>query len=75
MPDPPTAPRSADDATGTRPSPYPHPADTLTRRVPLGTFVHARSGDKGGDANLGLWVAHDGSAATVRRPRASGCRS
>jgi hypothetical protein len=29
-------------------------------RLPLGTFVHARSGDKGGDANLGLWVAHDG---------------
>ena len=29
-------------------------------RAPLGTFVHARSGDKGGDANLGLWVAHDG---------------
>jgi len=28
-------------------------------RAPLGTFVHARSGDKGGDANLGLWVAHD----------------
>ena len=27
------------------------------------TFVHARSGDKGGDANLGLWVAHDGSPA------------
>jgi hypothetical protein len=32
-------------------------------RAPLGTFVHARSGDTGGDANLGLWVAHDGSAA------------
>ena len=31
----------------------------LTRRLPLGTFVHARSGDKGGDANIGLWVAHD----------------
>ena len=28
-------------------------------RAPLGTFVHARSGDKGGDANLGLWVSHD----------------
>jgi hypothetical protein len=28
----------------------------ITRRAPLGTFVHARSGDKGGDANLGLWV-------------------
>jgi hypothetical protein len=25
-------------------------------RRPLGTFVHARSGDKGGDANLGVWV-------------------
>ena len=25
--------------------------------MPLGTFVHARSGDKGGDANLGLWVS------------------
>ena len=26
------------------------------RRVPLGTFCHARSGDKGGDANVGVWV-------------------
>lgn len=32
-------------------------------RAPLGGFVHARSGDKGGDANLGLWVAHDGHPA------------
>jgi hypothetical protein len=30
--------------------------DAITRRMPLGTFVHARSGDKGGDANVGLWV-------------------
>ena len=45
---------------GRRPSPYPAPADSLNRRMPLGTFVHARSGDKGGDANLGLWVTHDG---------------
>ena len=30
--------------------------DAITRRLPLGTFVHARSGDKGGDANVGLWV-------------------
>jgi hypothetical protein len=48
-------------AAGLRPSPFPAPADSLTRRSPLGAFVHARSGDKGGDANLGLWVAHDGS--------------
>jgi hypothetical protein len=27
-----------------------------SRRVPLGSIVHARSGDKGGDANVGLWV-------------------
>lgn len=26
------------------------------RRVPLGAVVGARSGDKGGDANLGVWV-------------------
>ena len=32
------------------------PQDQVTRRLPLGTFVHARSGDKGGDANIGLWV-------------------
>ncbi|HEX3221490.1 MAG TPA: hypothetical protein VHR35_02900 [Nocardioides sp.] len=36
-------------------------------RAPLGMFVHARSGDKGGDANLGLWVAHDGSPAYDER--------
>jgi hypothetical protein len=50
-----------DALAGLRESPYPAPADSLTRRMALGTFVHARSGDKGGDANLGLWVAHDGS--------------
>jgi hypothetical protein len=41
------------------PAPRPQPAvaeDAPTRCVPLGTFVHARSGDKGGDANVGLWV-------------------
>jgi len=27
-----------------------------TTRVPLGLLVGARSGDKGGDANLGVWV-------------------
>jgi hypothetical protein len=51
---------AADPEVGRRASPYPAPADAVNRRVPLGTFVHARSGDKGGDANVGLWVAHDG---------------
>lgn len=49
---------------GRRPSPYPAPEDSLNRRMPLGTFVHARSGDKGGDANIGLWVSHDGLSET-----------
>jgi len=30
-----------------------------TSRVPLGRLVHARSGDKGGDANLGVWIPAD----------------
>ncbi|MFI5667031.1 acyclic terpene utilization AtuA family protein [Streptomyces sp. NPDC051704] len=35
------------------------PAGRPTRRVPLGTLIGARSGDKGGDANIGVWVEHD----------------
>ncbi|WP_329571118.1 acyclic terpene utilization AtuA family protein [Kitasatospora sp. NBC_01266] len=35
--------------------PAPLPAGP-TRRVPLGRLAGARSGDKGGDANLGVWV-------------------
>ncbi len=46
-----------------------------TRSVPLGTIVGARSGDKGGDANLGLFVRSDDawswldSCLTVERLR------
>lgn len=58
-----------EEAPGARPSPYPGRPDTLTRRLPLGTFVHARSGDKGGDANIGLWVAHDGVPQEVHDAR------
>jgi len=29
---------------------------TPTRRIPLGTIAGARSGDKGGNANVGVWV-------------------
>lgn len=36
-----------------------------TMRSPLGSIAHARSGDKGGDANVGVWipVAHPGADA------------
>ncbi len=43
-----------DDAPG---APYAIPGPT--RRIPLGTLVDARSGDKGSDANVGLWVRTD----------------
>jgi len=59
VPDPPVAEQPAaatKDEPATTDS-IPGIADeAITRRVPLGTFVHARSGDKGGDANVGLWV-------------------
>jgi hypothetical protein len=32
------------------------PARSFTREVPLGRVAGARSGDKGGDANVGVWV-------------------
>lgn len=44
-------------------------SSAATTRAPLGSFVHARSGDKGGDANLGLWVANDGSPQRDSRVR------
>ena len=30
--------------------------EPVVARLPLGTFIGARSGDKGGNANVGLWV-------------------
>ena len=35
------------------------PARSLTREVPLGRVAGARSGDKGGDANVGVWVRNE----------------
>jgi len=40
------------------PPPDPLPAGP-TRRVPLGRIAGARSGDKGGSANVGVWVRTD----------------
>ena len=43
-----------------------------TRRAPLGTLAGARSGDKGGAANIGLWVRDDDAypwlAALITEP-------
>jgi hypothetical protein len=45
---------------GEPPAPVPaRPAGEPTRRAPLGTIVGARSGDKGGSANVGVWARSD----------------
>jgi hypothetical protein len=68
-------PPSAVAAGTTASSPEPQPDDTGagipppatgsadTRTVPLHVLVGARSGDKGGDANVGLWADDDAVAA------------
>ncbi|MEV0968199.1 acyclic terpene utilization AtuA family protein [Microtetraspora glauca] len=38
------------------PAPAPAPSSGPVRPAPLGTVAGARSGDKGGNANLGVWV-------------------
>jgi hypothetical protein len=45
-------------------APVPEPAvdpfsDGATQRLPLGTLIGARSGDKGGSANVGVWARSD----------------
>ncbi len=51
---------AADDTRELRPvddTPLPEALpDVPTRRVPLGSIAGARSGDKGGNANIGVWV-------------------
>ncbi|HEU0190956.1 MAG TPA: acyclic terpene utilization AtuA family protein [Mycobacterium sp.] len=46
----------ADVAAPELPEPLP---SNGSRRVPLGTIAAARSGDKGGNANIGVWVRTD----------------
>jgi hypothetical protein len=54
----PGQPRSMTSGPASQPtSPAQRPISLgATRRLPLGTLAGARSGDKGGDANIGLWV-------------------
>jgi hypothetical protein len=48
------------ELTPADPAPLPEPLPGgPTRRVPLGRIAGARSGDKGGSANVGLWVRTD----------------
>ncbi len=38
-------------------------SEAATERVPLGTVIGARSGDKGGNANVGFWARTDEAAS------------
>ncbi|MCF7550870.1 acyclic terpene utilization AtuA family protein [Pseudonocardia sp. WMMC193] len=64
----------ADPPTGPTPSPQVFEADTAggpapsgpTERAPLGRVLGARSGDKGGNANIGVWARDDAGFAWAR---------
>ncbi|HZT64640.1 MAG TPA: acyclic terpene utilization AtuA family protein [Acidimicrobiales bacterium] len=58
----PTAP--ARDLPAEPPAAATHPVPSgPTRRLPLGTVFGARSGDKGGNANVGVWARSDAGYA------------
>jgi hypothetical protein len=64
----PVAPGSSPTATATAPvadvvAVWPAVAAGQTTRVPLGAICGARSGDKGGNANVGFWTWSDEAAA------------
>ncbi|MER7608139.1 acyclic terpene utilization AtuA family protein [Nocardioides sp. NPDC127503] len=56
--------RTSDKVTSRPTGATPRPTGATSRRA-LGELVYARSGDKGGDANLGLWVPQGKSDAAV----------
>lgn len=58
VPIPPAAETMALSDVAEPPLPAPLPGGP-TRRLPLGTIAGARSGDKGGGANIGVWVRTD----------------
>ncbi|MEU3506555.1 acyclic terpene utilization AtuA family protein [Streptomyces longwoodensis] len=70
------APDSAALEDVPEPPPPGPPPDGPTRRAPLGLVAGARSGDKGGNANVGVWARSDAAwswlahALTVDRFRA-----
>ncbi len=57
------SPEPSEPAAGKTPPPPAGP----TRRVPLGVLAGARSGDKGGNANVGVWVRTEAEFAWLDR--------
>jgi hypothetical protein len=56
---PPATTRPLEPLTGAPPLVTDRAEGGATRRRPLGTIAGARSGDKGGSANVGLWVREE----------------
>ncbi|GAA4830716.1 acyclic terpene utilization AtuA family protein [Saccharopolyspora rosea] len=57
---------TAEPVQPVHPEPEPLPS-ARTRRMPLGRVAHARSGDKGGNSNVGIWVADPDAWPWLRR--------
>ncbi|MHB1431608.1 MAG: AtuA-related protein, partial [Streptosporangiaceae bacterium] len=68
------APGAGQDRQPDRPRPATAdgPAPGPTRRVPLGVICAARSGDKGGNANIGVWARDEDSFAWLRTALTAG---
>jgi hypothetical protein len=65
LPHPPSLPHEERSGAPEQP-PIPYPADEPTRRLPLGSVAAARSGDKGGNANVGVWTRTEEEYAWLR---------
>jgi hypothetical protein len=53
------------------PQPAPASARHVTQRAPLGRIAYARSGDKGGNCNVGIWAAEEKSWPWLRQTLSS----
>lgn len=60
-------PEAKDYEVAIAPPKIPAPPTGPTERLPLGTICGARSGDKGGNANVGLWVRSPEAYAWLER--------
>jgi hypothetical protein len=63
---PPVEPKERPRVAATPPR-LPAPPEGAARRAPLGALFGARSGDKGGNANLGVWARSDLAYAWLAR--------
>jgi hypothetical protein len=63
---PPKVTETRPAATGSETHPGTSRDTRIVKRAPLGTIIGARAGDKGGDANVGLWARTDAAYEWLR---------